>query len=106
MADKLDKMLDSYKVSDAGDPLLDRIVTAAQTQAANENAAKAIWFRRTAMLAATAVLGFWIGNATKPAVHATTATISSYSTAQTGSNEQYYLDRMIMGPDSLDDMQL
>jgi hypothetical protein len=101
MADEIDKMLDSYKVADADDVLLDRIVTIAQKQAANENAAKRTWLQRGALLAATAVLGFWLGNATVPAAKNYSAPVT-----QTTGSEQYYLDRMIMGPKSLDDMQL
>lgn len=103
MGDELDKMLDTYKVADADAPLLDRITAAAQREAVNENAAKAVWIRRTAMLAVTAILGFWMGNVTQPASRPLTATSVS---VQSAGSDQYYLDRMIMGPGSLDEIGL
>ncbi|MEZ0224088.1 MAG: hypothetical protein ACAH83_06015 [Alphaproteobacteria bacterium] len=106
MGDDLDKVLDSYKVADAGAPLLERVVAAAQSQHANENATKAVWVRRTAMLVATAVLGFWMGNVTQPSTRISTAATSSYETTQASGSNQYYLDRMIMGPGSLNEIGL
>ncbi len=97
MQDKeLDRLLDEYKVADADQALLDRIVTAAKAQPANENTRR-LWLQRSAMMAAMAVLGFWLGHATGPRQQA-----ASTTTAQSS----YYLDSMIMGPQSLDEMRL
>lgn len=100
----LDKMLGSYKVADAGAELRERIVAAAKAQPANENT-RAVWLRHGALLAMAAVLGFWLGNATIPVQHVakTAPTVTNTTTSTTG---QDYLERMIMGPGSLQDMRL
>jgi hypothetical protein len=105
MGDNIDKLLDSYTVADADQALLDRIVAKAQAQPANENISAVVWMRRSAMLAATAVLGFWLGNVTHPAAKMTPAAITTAATAATTA-QQDYLDRMIMGPGSLEEMGL
>lgn len=101
----LDKMLDSYKVADAGAELRERIVSAAKTQPANENT-RAVWLRHGALLAMAAVLGFWLGNATIPVQHVVKPAAPTATTTTTSTAGQDYFDRMILGPGSLEDMRL
>jgi hypothetical protein len=94
---ELDKMLDSFKVADADKALLDRIVATAQRQPANENTRR-LWLQRSAMMTVLAVVGFWLGHVAGPVQQAASTTTATQSS--------YYLDSMIMGPQSLSDMGL
>lgn len=113
MDDKdLDSALASYTVADADKSLLDQIVVTAAGQPANENISGG-WFRRSAMLVATAVLGFWLGSVSSPAqtvsaLAVSTSAAGTQAAATTGTSTETteYLDRMIMGPGSLQDMRL
>ncbi len=87
--DKLDEVLSAYTVRDADRDLLERIVT---TAAAQPRAPRRDVFAQAAMFAAVAVIGFWLGNATPAATQ--TSTPSNF------------MDNVILGPDSVAEMQM
>lgn len=87
--DKLDEFLSAYQVRDADRALLERIVTTAGTQ---PRASRRPIFAQVAMFAAVAVVGFWLGNAT-PA-------------AQDAPTQNTFMDNVILGPDSVAEMQM
>ncbi len=87
--DKIDEFLGAYAVRDADRELLERIITAA---AAQPRPARRHIFAQAAMFAAVAVTGFWLGNAT-PA-------------PQTATTQSNFMDNVILGPDSVAEMQM
>ncbi len=87
--DKLDEFLGAYAVRDADRALLERIVTAA---AAQPRPARRHVFAQAAMFAAVAATGFWLGNATP--------------VAQAASTQNNFMDTVILGPDSVAEVQM
>lgn len=94
---KLDKFLDSYKVQDADSALLESIV--AQVQSANNYNNDYLWVRNTAMLAATAIVGFWLGSLSLQSEGINT----SQSNLKSGT---VTLDSVILGPKTLNELML
>ncbi|MDI1228833.1 MAG: hypothetical protein PSY14_14225 [bacterium] len=87
--DKLDEVLSAYTVRDADRDLLERIVT---TAAAQPHASRRHVFTQAVMFAAVAVIGFWLGNATPAATETST--------------QSNFMDNVILGPDSVAEMQM
>lgn len=103
MKDDLDEILDSYAVraEDCG-KLVDKIVARAETERArvpaNRNVRRAGAYRAS-MLAAAALAGFWLGQ--------TAAKTQEMPQTPSGRYAAHgYLDRMVMGPASLNDLEL
>ncbi len=91
---ELTKLLASYVVEDADRELLDRIVAQARKRQACAAPGGHAWLVMVAMLAAFAVLGFWFGSASLP-------TTSHDVTVASG-----YMDKVILGPGSFDEVML
>lgn len=98
----LDRLLDTYKVENANDALLDRIVAQAQATKrpplrvpVNDN-----WFRQAGILTACALFGFWYGSATPTVVPQQSDTIS---VTESGSVS---LDALVLGPDNFNEVLL
>lgn len=87
--DKLDEFLSAYQVRNADRDLLERIVT---TAVAQPRASRRHVFAQAAMFAAVAVIGFWLGNAAPAATEAST--------------QNNFMDNVILGPDSVAEMQM
>lgn len=87
--DKLDEFLSAYQVRDADRDLLERIVTNA---AARPRASRRHALAQAAMFAIVASTGFWLGNA-MPA-------------PQSASAQNNFMDSVILGPDSVAEMQM
>ncbi len=87
--DKLDEFLSAYQVRDADRALLERIVAGANAQPRlNRRHALA----QVAMFAIVAATGFWLGNATP--------------IAQTAATQNNFMDTVILGPDSVAEVQM
>lgn len=103
---KLEDWLDAYKVADADPALLDRIVTMAAVtpQQAERRAHLPAWVQswgaHAAALAVIALLGFWIGNGSFP------KSANTVSTRQTFLSGESYLDEIIFGPKTWQEVSL
>ncbi len=106
MDKKLDDLLATYTVEDADARLIDKIVL----QAMQEETANVVtfkprrlvapqWFARAAMMAVVGMFGFWLGNPSAVEDGVTAATAQ----AATSSG---YVEKVIVGPQSLDDVML
>lgn len=98
MDKQLNQLLDSYAVEDADTALLDRIVERAQATHGSPPVVSLPAYRplMAAMMAACAVLGFWMGNATL-VVEAQTAQNPAGAVS---------LDSVILGPNSFSEVML
>ncbi|MDR3424571.1 MAG: hypothetical protein P4M13_05770 [Alphaproteobacteria bacterium] len=99
--------LADYRVADADEALLDRIVAAACATPQNPPRSFSLriwvqsWTADAAALVAVALLGFWIGTHSFPA--ATTKTAAAREASSVGEN---YFDRIIFGPQSWKEINL
>lgn len=95
-------LLDCYQISDASPALLERIM--ARVQAKKRVRTYRSWVKSAASLAATAIIGFWLGNMSlqSMAYHATTKTAD----AQRDASEDINLDKVILGPKSFNEVML
>ena len=91
----LDRLLESYVVAPADEALLEHIMA----QAVAMPIAVYHWRRAMPLLAACAVLGFWIGGATLPAV---TTAVAQQSSGQGTVN----FDNVILGPTTFQEVIL
>lgn len=92
---ELTKLLASYVVEDADRELLDRIVAQVQARQACAAPGGHAWLVRVAMFAAFAGLGFWFGSASLPPTTSHDVTVASG-----------YMDKVILGPGSFDEVML
>ena len=96
---ELAQLLDSYAVADADQALLDRIVARAEATKIIAMPARLTWIKSAAMIAATAVLGFWFGNATLQ-------TPTHYVQADENTSGSVNLDKVIIGPKTFNEVML
>lgn len=103
---KLNALLDNYQVNDADGDLLDRIVNHAKKQPTNvvrlPLRQREPWLKNVALIAATAVLGFWYGNSTIEPVNYRENPSATASQASYSSN----LDNELLGPKSYSEVML
>ena len=104
---ELSQLLDNYIVADADTALFDRIVAQVQEtkivtidvhgrQSSFKNMAL---IKEAAMIAATAVLGFWLGSAMLN-------TPTNYALVQEKSSDGVNLDKVIFGPKTVNEVIL
>jgi len=98
--DGLADWLAAYRVADANVALLDRIVAVAASTPQRLKWGFGSWWEEAATLAALALLGFWIGNASLPPLAKNTAMRPAYSAGAV------YLDKIIFGPKSWREVNL
>ena len=101
---KLDlaRLLDCYHVADAHPALLEHIM--ARVQAKKRTRTYRSWVKSAASLAATAIIGFWLGNMSlqSMAYHTPTKTAD----AQSDGSGDINLDKVILGPKSFNEVML
>ena len=102
----LARLLDCYEVADADPQLLERIVAHAEAVKASERKAPAsfAWMRNAAAIAAMAVLGFGLGYTSQQPV--TYSAPAQAVAIQPSSPTNVNLDRIILGPQSFNEVML
>ena len=100
MDHELNRLLQSYKVSDADDALLGRIMQRVETekQKSRPPYVPVMWMQRVAALVLLAVLGFSSGFATR------TTIVTAQLEESTTQDEQIY--NMIINPQTLEEIVL
>jgi hypothetical protein len=101
------RLLDCYWVADADRQLLERIVTRAEAAKAKAKHVPVhyAWIKGAAAIAATAVLGFWLGSASSlPLGHYTAAARTAAVPVSASTNIN--LDKVILGPQSFNEVML
>jgi len=104
---ELSQLLDNYVVADADTALLDRIVASVQetkivaldVHRRQSSFTKTAWIKGAAMIAATAVLGFWLGSASLE-------TPTNYALVQQKSSVSVNPDNVIFGPRTINEVLL
>ena len=95
---KLDRWLDSYKVQDADDALLDCILLQARETKIMPFPKRTIsqphWLKNASLVAATALCGFWLGN------------ISLETTTASATSNSINYDTVILGPQTMQEVML
>lgn len=94
----LRRVLQHYRVDDADDALLERVMEALPEQSRPATTARrpAPWLAQASALAACAAFGFWLGQATLPPPMATPAPLT----------QDYDLSPMILGVHSIEEVML
>jgi len=105
---KLDALLDSYTVEPADPALLTRIMHLAveEDEARKARAAQQPWFAKAAVMAAVGVFGFWLGTAHVTQDGDVTTAAATGSSSGTSTEKHGYMEKMIVGPSSMDEVLL
>ncbi|MDE1152662.1 MAG: hypothetical protein PW788_09010 [Micavibrio sp.] len=108
MDKKLDELLDTYTVEPADPALLQHIMRLAteEDEARKARTAEYPWFARAAVMAAVGVFGFWLGTAHVTQDADVTTASATAGSAAAATEQHGYMEKIILGPSSMDEVLL